>query len=627
MIQCRRCNEWGHFARDCQSGVGQGGLLCKWCGPGNHEDTECPRQKGVNMLEVVRPELNSRCPEVLAITRSHTRKLIYPDPGTEKGRLKEAQREVEREMSEEWRKPAPDKTTNTMRTDSETTIMKQLRQTTVPVRVVDLLQTLPQLRIAINQVEETKKEGKTLNHKEEMEGRNHAKETNDPMLMTVGVGRTPAVVEMEILGFRLTNTIVDGGSAVNVLPEETWKTLGRPTLWPPAFHLVGADQHGIKPLGTRMGQKVTIRTQHFFLDFMVISLERKGYDALLGRGWLVTAKVDHNWKKNTLSIESEGNKYVIDLRNQQVSQEMASDSDSEGNTVREKGEIEPNGEGVLRLGNCSEDETSSLSGLFHWQMDDYEILQPECNVLEILELGNDGTYPPQFAEYEEGGVEVDSTPAHQFEKEVVQYEEPKVQSTNLGDEKDPRVIMVGDDWNPVLKAAAFKIFLEYKDVFAWTYKDLKGVPPELCVHRIPLMEGARPVRKRPYRMNKNYAAKVQEEIEKMLDAGIIFRVQTSEWVSPIVISLKKEGNKICICVDFRSLNAVTIKDPFPIPFTDSILEEVAGHEIYSFMDGFSGYNQISIAEEDKLKTTFIVEDGAFAYNRMPFGLCNAPATF
>lgn len=77
---------------------------------------------------------------------------------------------------------------------------------------------------------------------EEVEERNHSKEVADPMLMTVGVGRTLAVVEMEIMGYKLTNTIVDGGSAVNVLPEETWKALGKPTLWPPAFHLVGADQ-------------------------------------------------------------------------------------------------------------------------------------------------------------------------------------------------------------------------------------------------------------------------------------------------------------------------------------------------------------------------------------------------
>lgn len=141
---------------------------------------------------------------------------------------------------------------------------------------------------------------------------------------------------------------------------------------------------------------------------------------------------------------------------------------------------------------------------------------------------------------------------------------------NLGDEAKPRNILVEDNWDPILKAAAFKIFLEYKDVFTWTYKDLKGVPLELCVHRIPLVEGAVPVRKQPYKMNKNYAAWVTKEINQVLGAGIIFKVQTSEWVSPMVISLKKDTTQIRICVDFKCLNAVTIKDPFLIPFIDSI---------------------------------------------------------
>ena len=91
----------------------------------------------------------------------------------------------------------------------------------------------------------------------------------------------------------------------------------------------------------------------------------------------------------------------------------------------------------------------------------------------------------------------------------------------------------------MLKVTVFKIFIEYKDVLAWIYKDLKGVPPELCVHRIPLALGAVLVRKRPYRMNKNYATKVDEEIQCMLEVGIIFIVETSKWVSPIMISLKE----------------------------------------------------------------------------------------
>lgn len=82
-----------------------------------------------------------------------------------------------------------------------------------------------------------------------------------------------------------------------------------------------------------------------------------------------------------------------------------------------------------------------------------------------------------------------------------------------------------------------------------------------------------------------------------------------------------------VCIDYRKLNAVTRKDHFPLPFLDPILERIAGHEYYCFLDGYSGYNQIEIAPEDQEKTTFTCPFGTFAYRWMPFGLCNAPATF
>jgi len=85
--------------------------------------------------------------------------------------------------------------------------------------------------------------------------------------------------------------------------------------------------------------------------------------------------------------------------------------------------------------------------------------------------------------------------------------------------------------------------------------------------------------------------------------------------------------KVCICIDYRKLNAATRKDHFPLPFIDQILERLAGHEYYCFLDGYSGYNQIPIATEDQEKTTFTCPFGNFTYRRMPFGLCNAPVTF
>ena len=99
---------------------------------------------------------------------------------------------------------------------------------------------------------------------------------------------------------------------------------------------------------------------------------------------------------------------------------------------------------------------------------------------------------------------------------------------------------------------------------------------------------------------------IQEEIDKLLECGFIYPVPCSEWVSPIVVVPKKNG-KLRICQDFWKLNSVIQKDYFPLPFTDAILDGVVEHECYSFLDGFSGYNQVQIAREDRPLTTFTSE--------------------
>ena len=93
-----------------------------------------------------------------------------------------------------------------------------------------------------------------------------------------------------------------------------------------------------------------------------------------------------------------------------------------------------------------------------------------------------------------------------------------------------------------------------------------------------------------------------------------------EWASPMVVQPKKhDPTKLRICVDFRELNKVTLIDPFPTPYAHEILNEVAGHERYSFTDGFLGDSQVPIAKEDQKKTTFVCEFDSFAYKVMPFG--------
>ena len=114
----------------------------------------------------------------------------------------------------------------------------------------------------------------------------------------------------------------------------------------------------------------------------------------------------------------------------------------------------------------------------------------------------------------------------------------------------------------------------------------------------------------------------------MLKEGIIYPFDQSEWASPMVFQPKNhDPKKFRICVDFIWINRVTLIDPFPTPFANEIINEVVGHECYSFTGGLLGYNQVPITKEDHHKTTFVCEFGIFFYRVMPFGLKNAPIVF
>lgn len=111
------------------------------------------------------------------------------------------------------------------------------------------------------------------------------------------------------------------------------------------------------------------------------------------------------------------------------------------------------------------------------------------------------------------------------------------------------------------------------------YADLKGIPKTVCEHRITLVPDPTSVRQRQHRLNPKYSLIVKEELDKLLCMGFIYPVLYSEWVSPMVMVPKKNG-KIRICQDFWKLNTAIKKDYFSLPFTDSILDAVAGHECY-----------------------------------------------
>ncbi|MCO5558615.1 hypothetical protein L7F22_012201 [Adiantum nelumboides] len=165
---------------------------------------------------------------------------------------------------------------------------------------------------------------------------------------------------------------------------------------------------------------------------------------------------------------------------------------------------------------------------------------------------------------------------------------------------------------------------DFPRLFIEGYDQITGVT--VVQHHIKLKEGSKPTVQRLRRLGVIQQDALLVEVRKLLNAGFIYPVEDSEWVSQVVVTPKKNG-KWRVCVDYKPLNAATKRDHFPLPFQDEILNEVAGYERYTVCDGYSGYFQIRIAEEDQKKTTFVTPWGCFAYRVMPFGLTNAPATF
>jgi hypothetical protein len=186
----------------------------------------------------------------------------------------------------------------------------------------------------------------------------------------------------------------------------------------------------------------------------------------------------------------------------------------------------------------------------------------------------------------------------------------KVENINISADCSPEEILIYTE-----------LFKEFRDVFAWSYEEMPGIDPRIVEHEIIAYPDAKPARKRLRAINPWKAPAIKAEVENLLNVGFIYLVPLTEWISNPVPMNKKKGT-ICVCMEFRDLNKACPKDNFLTPFIDQILDECAGREVFSFMDEFSGYNQIQIKPEDQHKTTFIYPWGTFAYRKMPFGLKN-----
>ena len=190
----------------------------------------------------------------------------------------------------------------------------------------------------------------------------------------------------------------------------------------------------------------------------------------------------------------------------------------------------------------------------------------------------------------------------------------------------PREIKIGSSLSPDERSGLIDLLRSYLDVFVWSYEDMPGLNPTIVQHHLPILPHARPIKQKLRRLHPRWSLQVKEEIQKQLRVSFLSVVEYHEWLANVVSVPKKDG-KVRVCVDFGDLNKASPKDDFPLPLIDMLVESTIGHPMLSFMDGFSGYNQILMVPEDMEKTSFITKWGTYCYWVMPFGLKNAGANY
>nr|GFA31059.1 reverse transcriptase domain-containing protein [Tanacetum cinerariifolium] len=266
--------------------------------------------------------------------------------------------------------------------------------------------------------------------------------------------------------------------------------------------------------------------------------------------------------------------------------------------------------------------------------------------IDVVSITND-VLPPSV-ENDDSDEEVDAVNVLRVDNFIQNFEHEYFESEDSDFDNPPLPLPPPE---PPDKGLNFENKISVVRSMIVKFKSFLYSPPRVRIRflilvslKILLEEDYSPKVQNQRRVNPKIHDVIKKEVEKLLDAGLIYLISDNPWVSPIHCVLKKGGMTVIkkdenelvptrlvtgwrVCIDYMKLNEATRKDHFPLPFMDQMLERLAGNEYYCFLDGFLGYFQIPIDPKDQEKTTFTCPYGTFAYKRMPFGLCNAPGTF
>ncbi|XP_039687894.1 uncharacterized protein [Medicago truncatula] len=442
----------------------------------------------------------------------------------------------------------------------------------------------------------------------------------------------------------LSNVLIDTGSALNVMPKSTLDQLTySEALLRPSKVTVRAFDGTRRSVYGEIDLPISVGPHEFQVTFQVMEIQAS-FSCLLGRPWIhdagaVTSTLHQKLKfvshGKLIAVSGESAFLISNLSAFSVIGGSSSDGSSfqgfsaEGSVVElpenkrkegigflnsRSGMFDPT-EGSFRsagfihdspeINAITDDAPGGVAPVFvtpggaccNWIAVDIPSVIPrsKLNISEPVEHSNP-MLPPNFEVpvYEAIVEEDDEIPDEirwmlEQERKTIQPHQEEIEIINLGTEEDKKEIKIGALLEVSVKKRIIELLREYNEIFAWSYKDMPGLDPDVVEHRLPLKSECPPI-----------------------DAGFLVTSEYPQWLANIVSVPKKDG-KVRMCVDYRDLNKASPKDNFPLPHIDVLVDNTAKCKVFSFMDGFSGYNQIRMAPEDREKTSFITPWGAFCY--------------
>nr|GEW76729.1 reverse transcriptase domain-containing protein [Tanacetum cinerariifolium] len=458
------------------------------------------------------------------------------------------------------------------------------------------------------------------------------------------------LIPYDFLGIDVCHALVDLGASLNLMPLSIWKKLSLPEFTPTRMTLELVDRSITRQKGVAKDVFVKVGKFHFPTDFVVVYLEADPrVPLILERSFLRTGRalIDVYGEEITLRVNDESVTFnlnqtmrysstyddnsvnrldVIDIACEEFVQDVL-DFQYNSKSSNLTSVSNPLFSEETQSDFCKEPIVKSSSptltpfresDLFLEEIEDFlndesipmgidnSFYDPEGDILYLEKLLNEDPFQLPLMDLKQ----VEETKAKSSIEEPPELELKELPSHleyAFLEDTDKLPVIIAKDLKDVEKEALIKVLKSYKRAIAWKISDIKGIDPRFYTHKILMEEDYKPAVQSQRRVNLKIYDVIKKEVIKLLDAGMIYPISDSQWVS-LIHCVPKKGGMIAVANENNEL----------------IPTRLAGNEFSCFLDGFLGYFQIPIDPQDQEKTTFTCPYGTFAYRRMPFGLCNAP---